>query len=540
MPDLDLDHRLRTLDRLDPPSDLWIDIRVRRPRQSPEPSRRTRAAVIVAGLAMAAIAVLLLVRAFDDARQDRPGPRPGANETPASTNGEIWFRRGGGEGGVWIESIGPDGSNRQVLFRDTYAGGTDNVGEAYDWSPDGSQVAFIDSTRYIGEVPTGSSWDVYTMNADGSGRRQVTDDGAFDAAPSWSPDGTRIVYASDKGDPDRPACEMHVTCNRDIFAMNADGSAPVQLTNEAGADWQPDWGPDGRIVFVSERADAGGDIFVMNADGTDVTRITATPEHEYQPRWSPDGSHIAFVRSDGHAAGLFVMESDRSNEIRVARDLATSFSVEPDILDTFAWSPDGTMLAFAGGAEYSTTLFVVGTDGSNLRALVEEPQYGVGGPAWRPAVSGGDTRTGQAASAVLSPAPRECPVGIGFLRHPRAEPREVPDAMHGHLPSGFPSWFGLQLAYKGDAAGAMWTDGRCRVVTVGFSVGSLTPSSAPSAEHLGRWVVEYDRPDACGNGVMGVGRCTGYLAQASDGVVSVQTIGLSRKEADAVVLSIAL
>jgi dipeptidyl aminopeptidase/acylaminoacyl peptidase len=409
MPDLDLDHRLRTLDALEPPSDLWIDIRARHPRQSPEPSRWTRAAVIVAGLTMAAIAILLLVRAFDDARQDRPRPRPGTNGAPAVTNGEIWFRRGGGEGGLWIESIEADGSNRQVLFRDTYAGGTDNVGEAYDWSPDGSRVAFIDSTRYIGEVPTGSSWDVYTMNADGTGRRQVTDDGAFDAAPSWSPDGSRIAYASDKGDPDRPTCEVHVACDRDIFAMNADGSAPVQLTNEPGADWQPDWGPDGRIVFVSDRADEAGDIFVMNADGTGVTRITATPEHEYQPRWSPDGSHIAFVRSDGNSAALFVMESDGSNEIQIARDLATSFSVEPDILDTFAWSPDGTMLAFAGGADYSTTLFVVGADGQGLRKLVEEPQYGVGGPAWRPAFSGSDTRTGQAAAAVLTPAPRECP-----------------------------------------------------------------------------------------------------------------------------------
>lgn len=369
-------------------------------------------------------------------------------QTPAAAqgaNGEIWFRRGSGKGGMLIESIDPDGANRQVLFRDTYDGGTDNLGDAYDWSPDGSQVAFIDSTRYIGEVPTGSSWDVYTMNADGTGRRQVTDDGAFDAAPSWSPDGTRIVYASDKGDPDRPACEMRATCNRDVFAMNADGSAQVQLTSEPGADWQPDWGPDGRIVFVSDRDDAAGDIYVMNADGTGVTRITNTPEDEYQPRWSPDGTHIAFVRSDGKSAALFVMDADGSNEIQIAGDLATSFSVEPDILDDFAWSSDGTMLAFAGGAEYSTTLFVIGADGQGLRTLVEEPQYGVGGPAWRPALSGSDTRTGQAAAAVLTPAPRECPVGIGFLRHPRAEAWEVPEAMHGHLPAGFPNGFGLQV-----------------------------------------------------------------------------------------------
>lgn len=310
-------------------------------------------------------------------------------EPVAVGNGEIWFRRGGGEVGLWIESIDPDGSNRQVLFSDTYAGGTNDVGEAYDWSPDGSRVAFIDSTRYIGEVPTGSSWDIYTMNADGTGRRQVTDDGGFDGSPSWSPDGTRIVYASDRGDPNRPACQIDVNCNRDIFVVNTDGTGQRQLTDEPGADWQPDWAADGRILFVSERSDPSGDIFTMSEDGTAVTRLTDTPGvQEFQPRWSPDGGRIAFVRSDGNSNDLVVMNADGSNQTRIAGDLPVSHSVEPDILDDFGWSPDGSMIAFVAGGDRASTLYVIGSDGQGLRALVEEPQYGVGGPAWRPILIG--------------------------------------------------------------------------------------------------------------------------------------------------------
>jgi TolB protein len=304
-------------------------------------------------------------------------------------NGEIWFRRGGGEGGLWIEAVDPIGSNRRVLFSDTYAGGRDDVGVAHRWSPDGSRVAFVDSTRYIGEVPTGSSWDIYTMNADGTGRRQVTDDGGFDGSPSWSPDGTRIVYASDRGDPNRPACQIAVNCDRDIFVVNTDGTGLRQITDEPGADWQPDWAADGRILFVSERSDPSGDIFTMSEDGTAVTRLTDTPGlQEFQPRWSPDGARIAFVRSDGTSNDLFVMNADGSNQIRIAGDLPVSHSVEPDILDDFGWSPDGSMIAFVAGGDLASTLYVIGGDGQGLRALVEEPQYGVSRPAWRPILAG--------------------------------------------------------------------------------------------------------------------------------------------------------
>ena len=239
----DMDERLRLLDGLEPPN-LWADIRTREPGHLHEPRPVSRWMPIAVAAALTALGIGLLVRAFlggDPTVQPiEPGPSPtGVTGAPAVSNGEIWFQRGGGEGGTWIEAVDPDGTNRRVLFSDPAAGGVDDVGGAYDWSPDGSQVAFIDYSGYIGEVPTGASWDVFVMNADWTGRRQVTDDEGFDAAPSWSPDGGRIVYASDRSDPHRPACEVDVTCKRDIYTIGVDGTGQVQLTSEPGNDWQP-------------------------------------------------------------------------------------------------------------------------------------------------------------------------------------------------------------------------------------------------------------------------------------------------------------
>ena len=86
------------------------------------------------------------------------------------------------------------------------------------------------------------------MNADGTGTVALTANDDDDAFPSWSPDGSRIAFTSDR---DRQGDD-------EIFAMNADGTGVVQLTTTNGSidDWWPAWSPDGsRIAFVSDRAE---------------------------------------------------------------------------------------------------------------------------------------------------------------------------------------------------------------------------------------------------------------------------------------------
>jgi Tol biopolymer transport system component len=384
----DLDERLGDLDGLDAP-DLWTAIESRPPRPSiPGPARRWPIAVgalVVAGLALA-----LVSWAFFENRSPSPTTPVPASPTvvPAVTNGAIWFQRGGGEGGTWIESVNPDGTGRTVMLSDPAAGGTDDVGGPIDWSPDGSRVALVDQTSGGEQLPV--AYEVFTVNPDGSGRTQVTHDEGYDASPSWSTDGLRIVYASDQSSADHPACEGEGTCTRDLWAVNADGTGLLQLTTDPANDWQPDWGPDGRIVFVSDwdgprQGFFGGDLYLMNEDGSGATRLTSTNEGESQPRWSPDGSMFAFVREEGGVFSLYLRSVDGSTERKLASGLPSTHSVEPDYLQDFSWSPDGTLIAFVSGGDAGNTLSTVDIATGEVTTLAQD-DFGISGPAWRPEI----------------------------------------------------------------------------------------------------------------------------------------------------------
>jgi len=102
------------------------------------------------------------------------------------------------------------------------------------WSPDGGRIAF--SSNISG------SWDIWSMNADGSGLTVLTDDKGNQFAPSFSPDGKWIAFTS------------NIASSYDIWLMAADGSARTQLTSDTSEEVTPCWGTDGNIYFASNRS----------------------------------------------------------------------------------------------------------------------------------------------------------------------------------------------------------------------------------------------------------------------------------------------
>ena len=127
---------------------------------------------------------------------------------------------------------------------------------------------------------------IYVMNAaDGSNQTRLSNDDADDFGPDWSPDSTKIVFASNR----------YVITHHDIFVMNADGSGQTMLTNSSKDETWPSWSPDGtKIAFESDQ-DGNGNIYAMNAsDGSNQTRLTNSTANDCNPKWSPDSTKIAF------------------------------------------------------------------------------------------------------------------------------------------------------------------------------------------------------------------------------------------------------
>jgi Tol biopolymer transport system component len=151
-------------------------------------------------------------------------------------------------------------------------------------SPDGAKMAYTCFLRGT-KLP-----QIWVANADGTLPTQIR----VGKSPSWSPDGTKIAYVA----PDTAGHEK-------IWIMEADGSAPTQLTLGEHTDQYPVWTPNGkRIVFASDQAvneegQRNFDIWIMKSDGTGITQLTVNGSHDTRPVITPDGKYVYFNSNRG-------------------------------------------------------------------------------------------------------------------------------------------------------------------------------------------------------------------------------------------------
>jgi dipeptidyl aminopeptidase/acylaminoacyl peptidase len=239
------------------------------------------------------------------------------------------------------------------------------------WSPDGQKIVFSSERDGIFAGPMAPAPKIYVMNADGSGQTRLTSGTTVDVSPSWSADGSKIVFSRAERTctptPDGgQVCEFPYQ----LYVMNGDGSGLTQITNNGAQNLGPVWSPDGqKIAFGSSRP--GYDVYSINPDGSAEASLTTDPAVDEYPDWSPDGGKIAFDRG---LADIYVMNADGSQQT-----LLQSNGVTP------AWSPNGRRIVFTVLNGNDAEIYVANVDGSGRTDISNDPALDLA-PDWQPRV----------------------------------------------------------------------------------------------------------------------------------------------------------
>jgi Tol biopolymer transport system component len=242
-----------------------------------------------------------------------------------------------------IYAMNMDGSNVvRLTFNDAFDGRA-------TWSANGQHVAFASPLNN-----TTGKMDIYVMNANGSGLRNITNTPGIDEDwPEWAPQGNDLVFSSNQ------------TGDHEIYRYDMDEGTLTRLTDRAGFDdkW-PTYSPDGsKIAFQSNMGTTyKTEVFVMNADGSNIIRLTTNTALDQMPTWSPDGTHIAFMSNRTGNPDIFVTNADGTGQVNITNNAAT------DARPSWSWTT-GRIVFMSnrdGGAQH---IFSMNPDGSSVLQL---------------------------------------------------------------------------------------------------------------------------------------------------------------------------
>jgi len=191
------------------------------------------------------------------------------------------------------------------------------------------QIAFASERTGIPQI--------YLINAtDGSDLHPITNLAEGACQPSWSPDGTKLVFTS--------PCKINTDSYREssLHIVNADGTELTPLSTAPGGDFDPAWSPDGKSIAFTSLRDGRKEIYLLDLGTSNVTRLTFadTDEENSQPAWSPFGNQIAFVKKRFDVLQIWTMTNTGQNPEQVVRSGQTFWDFYP------VWSPDAEYILF--------------------------------------------------------------------------------------------------------------------------------------------------------------------------------------------------
>ena len=211
------------------------------------------------------------------------------------------------------------------------------------FSPNGSRILFI--SQWINQGAEKIPSTIMLLNSGSGAINQLTNATDYIYEATWSPDGSRIAYVSDKGGKDR------------LWVMNADGSNPILLTPDLNGIRNAAWSPDGKHIKVTEWLDGGAyaEIHAIDSGTGSDRRVTDPGDNVNQAVWSPDSLSLYCLSG----SSIFTVSLDGSRR-------KTILSL-PTAINDYSLSPDGGHIAYSMGTDDAIDLYVSAIDGSDLR-----------------------------------------------------------------------------------------------------------------------------------------------------------------------------
>jgi Tol biopolymer transport system component len=289
------------------------------------------------------------------ARAPAASPSSASTPAPTATSRPEWIAfetRRGELGDYEIYVITPSGT-RLTNLTNSWA---DDVAPA--WGPDGRRIAFVSFRDTVTGKWGLSKGSIYIMAFDPAAGKagevvRVTDGEGGDGWPTWSPDGTRLAFHSDRGG------------NVDIWMVNVDGSGLTRLTEDPGDDRYPAWSPDGRTIAYTSDRSGNEDVWVMDVSGVpagvaareraadeDAVNLTRSPDRDRYPIWSPTGSRLTFNTNRDGDDEVYVMNADGSRQQNLSRSPRSTEGLAD-------WSPDEQSLVLYSDRPGNKDVFVV-------------------------------------------------------------------------------------------------------------------------------------------------------------------------------------
>ena len=205
----------------------------------------------------------------------------------------------------------------------------------------------------------GGNNEIFAMSPNGTGLTRLTRSVGSDSNPTWSADGRRVAFESNRHH------DRHVYQDADVFVMNANGSGVRELTFSNRFDGDPAWSRQNTIAFESER-NGVADVYSIRIDGSGERRLTVSPAFDGDPAWSPNGRRIVFTSErDGGDRELYVMNADGTEQTR----LTTSAGFDQNA----SWSPNGRLIAFDSMRDGNLEIYVMNADGTGVRRVTDHP-----------------------------------------------------------------------------------------------------------------------------------------------------------------------